>query len=283
MKKVYVLIFTLFFSILCGCSNADSSLSDLSSTTASVTTTTPATTTTPLTTTTTVTTTTTTPPTTTVTTTKTVTTTTTATSKSHVQTPANMNPELFKRNYEFEKNIAFIGDSVCSGFSVFGVLPSDQVFAAKNASTATIYDYTFAYKGGQYNLIKCVSLSKPKQVYLWMGINAINYTSKETYTSNMLSLCDKILNVSPQSKITILSMSPTASYHKWKANSKIVACNNYIACYLSQNRPEISYVNIYNILSDNNGYLLNVYDGGDGLHLKTPAYNRILSYLAYGK
>jgi hypothetical protein len=78
-------------------------------------------------------------------------------------------------------------------------------------------------------------------------------------------------------------MSPTTATHPWKANGKIQECNNYTQSFLEQNYPNISYINIYNILCDENGYLQSIYAAKDGVHLQSRAYLRILSYLAYGK
>ncbi len=198
--------------------------------------------------------------------------------------PAGFDAKLFVRSPSFESNIAFIGDSICSGFKVYPkLLLANQVFADRNIRTDTIYNYTFSYNNGKYNIVDCIKASQPKNVYLWMGLNGINFTSKEAYATNMVNLVQKLKAVSPQTKFYIMSMAPTTASHSWHANGKIKECNVYTENLLKASYPDIGFVNIYNILSDKHGNLLSVFAAADGCHLKPIAYTRILSYMAYGK
>lgn len=271
MKLLSLLCIATTIILLAGCSDESSTSSETSTsaTTTAVTTTAPATTT--------VTTTTTPPPTT------TAPPATVATTPTTFSVPAGYDPALFTRDAAFESNIAFIGDSICSGFKVYPILPANQVFAEKNIRTDTIYNYTFSYNNGKYSIVDCIGASKPKVAYIWMGINGINFTSKEAYANNMINLVQKLKAVSPQTKFIIMSMSPTTASHAWQANSKIQACNNYTENVLKTSYPDIGFANIYNILADQNGNLLSIYAAKDGVHLQSKAYTRILSYLAYGK
>lgn len=198
--------------------------------------------------------------------------------------PAGFDPKLFVRNPAFESNIAFIGDSICSGFKVYpNLLSANQVFADKNIRTDTIYNYTFTYNQRAYNIVDCIKASQPKNVYIWMGINGINFTSKEAYAKNMINLIQRLKAVSPQTRFYIMSMAPTTASHSWHANGKIRECNVYTENLLKSSYPDIGFVNIYNILADKNGNLLSVFAAADGCHLQSKAYTRILSYMAYGK
>ncbi len=198
--------------------------------------------------------------------------------------PVGFDAKLFVRNPTFESNIAFIGDSICSGFKVYpNLLSANQVFADRNIRTDTIYNYTFTYNKRAFNIIECVKASQPKNVYIWMGINGINLTSKEAYANNMINLVQKLNAVSPQTKFYIMSMAPTTASHSWHANGKIKECNVYTENLLKASYPDIGFVNIYNILADKNGNLLSVFAAADGCHIKPIAYTRILSYMAFKK
>ena len=198
--------------------------------------------------------------------------------------PAGFDPKLFVRNPAFESNIAFIGDSICSGFKVYPhLLSANQVFADRNIRTDTIYNCTFTYNKRAYYIVECIKASKPKNVYIWMGINGINFTSKEAYAKNIVNLIQKLKTVSPQTKYYIMSMAPTTATHSWHANGKIKECNVYTENLLKASYPDIGFVNLNKILADKNGNLLSVFAAADGCHLKPIAYTRILSYMAYGK
>ena len=187
------------------------------------------------------------------------------------------------RDSEYEKRIAFIGDSICSGLKVYpNLLNANQVFAEKNVAAYSINNYAFEYNNSNYNIVDLIAIAKPEIIYIWMGINDIRVTSKEDFAKNLDTLSTNILTVSPDSKIFILSITPTTATHPWKANDKIREYNAHVANFFKSNN-NISYLDINSVLSDTNGFLLEVCDGGDGLHLSKEAYNFLLTYVSINR
>ncbi len=182
---------------------------------------------------------------------------------------------------DFMENTIFVGDSVCRALYVYNdLLTTKQVAATGGGAARNIYDYTFKMEDHEFTLKEAAEYYKPDIFFLWMGINDINMTEKDVYANNLKNIAEDMLSISPESRVVILSMSPTADYHEWKANARI---RDYNAAARemceSITDEEIYYLDIQDILSDSDGYLLPECDSGDGLHLSQMAYTRLLSYI----
>lgn len=184
-------------------------------------------------------------------------------------------------NKEFMEDTIFVGDSVCRALYVYNdLLTTKQVAATGGGAARNIYDYTFKMEDNEFTLREAAEHYKPKVFFLWMGINDINMTEKDVYAGNLRSIAEDMLSISPDSKVVILSMSPTADYHEWNANERIREYNAAAKemCEAVEGE-EIYYLDIQDILSDEEGYLLPECDSGDGMHLSQMAYTRLLSYI----
>ena len=182
---------------------------------------------------------------------------------------------------DFMEDTIFVGDSVCRALYVYNnLLTTKQVAAVGGGAARNIYDYTFKMEDNEFDLKQAVEHYKPKVVFLWMGINDINMTEKDVYAENLKAIAEDVIAHSPESKVVILSMSPTADYHEWNANERIREYNGAAMEMCEKiTDKEIYYLDIQDILSDTEGYLLPECDGGDGMHLSEMAYIRLLSYI----
>lgn len=181
----------------------------------------------------------------------------------------------------FMENTIFVGDSVCRALYVYNdLLTTKQVAATGGGAARNIYDYTFKMEDNEFTLREAAEYYKPEVFFLWMGINDINMTEKDVYAENLKNIAEDMISISPDSKVVILSMSPTAEYHEWNANERIREYNAAAKemCEAAEGE-EIYYLDIQDILSDEEGYLLPECDSGDGMHLSQMAYTRLLSYI----
>lgn len=118
-------------------------------------------------------------------------------------------------------NCAFVGDSICSGLYVYGVLPQDIVVAVGNVGIRSIDDYTFKVNGGEYNALDALKVIAPKYVIFSMGMNDINITSAETYCENYLNMLKRTHDILPQSKLYVASITPIDAASSFASNDKI--------------------------------------------------------------
>ncbi|MCX4255395.1 MAG: GDSL-type esterase/lipase family protein [Oscillospiraceae bacterium] len=186
-------------------------------------------------------------------------------------------------NKEFMEDTLFVGDSVCRALYVYNdLLTTKQVAATGGGAARNIYDYTFKMEDNEFTLREAAEYYKPRVFFLWMGINDINMTEKDVYANNLKAIAEDMLSISTDSKVVILSMSPTADYHEWNANERMREYNAAAKemCEAIEGE-EIYYLDIQDILSDEDGYLLPECDSGDGMHLSQMAYTRLLSYITF--
>ncbi len=188
-------------------------------------------------------------------------------------------------NYlDFFSDSLFVGDSICSGLKVYGgFLDTEHVAARGNVASRSIDNYTFQYKNNstaEMSALEIVEYYQPDDIFIWMGMNDLLCISDEKFAENMKNIAADYLEVSPDSKIHIVSMSPMASTHKWNINND---GNNRINTYNKKmketcdNTDYIDFINVHDCLTNNSGYLASENDGGDGIHLSSAAYKKVLN------
>ena len=172
-------------------------------------------------------------------------------------------------------NCAFVGDSICSGLYVYGVLPQDIVVAVGNVGIRSIDDYTFKVNGGEYNALDALEVIAPKYVIFSMGMNDINITSAETYCENYLNMLERTHERLPQSKLYVASITPISSASSFASNEKINSYN--AAVKQAVEAAGYNYIDIATSIRDSSGGMNPHFDGGDGIHVNKSGYYSILS------
>ena len=185
---------------------------------------------------------------------------------------------------EYFENSLFIGDSICSGLKIYnGLLNVESVAARGNVSTWSLNNYTFQYKTGstaELDAYSIVQLYQPEDVYIWMGMNDIYVVSEEKFTQNLGEIADKVHELSPDSKVHVVSITPITAGHKWNTGSdgsSRVVRYNAAAKAMCDERDDLDWINVHDALTDANGYLASANNGGDGLHLSAEAYRNVLN------
>lgn len=172
-------------------------------------------------------------------------------------------------------NCAFVGDSICSGLYVYGVLPQDIVVAVGNVGIRSIDDYTFKVNGREYNAVDALEVIAPKYVIFSMGMNDINMTSAETYCENYLNMLERTHERLPQSKLYVASITPIDSASSFASNDKINSYN--AAVKQAVETAGYNYIDIATSLRDSSGGMNPHFSGGDGIHVNKSGYYSILT------
>lgn len=175
----------------------------------------------------------------------------------------------------------FIGDSITTGLSLYGILPPKNVAAAVgytpykaysteiqlgDGSTGTAYDYAVKIQ--------------PKRIFIMLGSNGI--TSAASMEESYRELIDKLSAGCPDSTVYCISVTPVTSDSTSAANagidnSMINGFNKYIKALADE--KGLTYIDLYSQLSDSNGYFLHDYAENDGLHFKGATYKIMLNYI----
>lgn len=185
---------------------------------------------------------------------------------------------------EYFSDSLFIGDSICSGLRVYGGLLNVENCAARiNVSTWGINKYTFQYKSNstaELDALSIVKLYQPKKIFIWMGMNDLYVVSADKYASNLCDLAESYIEASPGCKVYAVSISPMSSTHKWNVeldgNNRINEYNQAVKDKCDE-VDYLEYINIHDCLTDSSGYLASENNGGDGIHLSSGAYTKVLT------
>ena len=182
------------------------------------------------------------------------------------------------------KDSLFVGDSICSGLKVYsGLLPVENVAARGNVGTWSLNKYTFPYMSGSSLELDCYSIAQlyqPADIYVWMGMNDLFMVTADVYAQNLKDITDRLRQVSPNSRLHVVSISPISKWHKWSGGGRsgidrVAAYNAAAADMFAGSTVDV--ISIYDSLADSEGFLGSAYDGGDGLHLNGTAYRMVLS------
>ena len=181
----------------------------------------------------------------------------------------NVQPTPASADETFDRTV-FVGDSICSGFRVYGVMPANNCLAVGNVGARSIFDYTFAVDGVEYDLVTAIKLVNPSFVVFSMGMNDINITDEQTYCSNYDNIISQIHAAVPDAKLFVASITPTYNAPSF-TNARIDSFNAAIKAHLEG--TGYYYIDVNSVLKDaSTNSLYPNYHSGDGIHLSPEAY-----------
>lgn len=185
-------------------------------------------------------------------------------------------------NKEFFESDLFIGDSISTGYFLYGFMDEKNVFAKIGLNPSSVLTKCVPTVYGEITAEDMVKYTLPRRVYIMLGSNGIQWLSGESMLRSMKSLTDKITLASPETEIVIVGVPPvTAAYDATVEGMDVMAAVNSYNSGLAQFAAENSFIFIDPgaILRDSTGYFAGQYAEGDGMHFKSATYKVLLSYI----
>ena len=178
---------------------------------------------------------------------------------------------LSEEEMGFVKYSLFVGDSICSGFSEYGIVPHEYVAAKGNLGSRSFFDYTFKFRGREEQTYEQVmKTAKPRYVFLSMGMNDVNMVYEDTYCENYRKIIEATLNGS-NAEVFVAAITPVCS--KFCANSVIDSFNDSLRSFIEEEFPErVHYFDFGQYLKNEQGKLRTCLHSGDGVHLGPYCY-----------
>ena len=200
--------------------------------------------------------------------------------------PADSEPESTSSlsedyNKSFFADDLFIGDSITTGFSLYGVLNPKNVAAAVGYTPYKALNNAIDLGNGVTDSAYNYAVSmQPKRIFIMLGSNGI--TAAASMEDSYRSLVEKLQANCPDSTVYIMSVTPVTSDSSTAANagidnSMIKSFNKYLKELASE--KGVTYIDLYTLLSDDSGYFLHEYAENDGLHFKGATYKVVLKYI----
>lgn len=249
------------------------------------------------------------------TTTTTATTTTTTTTTSTTTKPVPTKPQTTRRSLidrlrdlraqnetpqpdpAFFDDAVFVGDSVTQGLRNYVTGQRNKGKACLGSAQFLCFgsmSYTNAlgsvdsqsmhptYKGKKVRVEDGVQLCGAKKVFIMLGMNDFAGYGEKTWKKNVCALLDKIVEKNPDAAIYVESVTPILSgmEHGRFTNANIRTFNAYLQQVCEDSG--YTYVDIYHVLADENGYLKKSYCGDPdvmGIHMSGAGCAAWVQYL----
>lgn len=183
---------------------------------------------------------------------------------------------------EFFSSDLFIGDSISTGYSLYGFMDEKNVFAKIGLNPSSVMTKSVPTVYGDITVTDMISLLSPKRVYIMLGSNGIQWLSTDSMLRSMRSLTEMISLTSPGTEIVIVGVPPvTAAYDSTVDGLDVMAAVNEYNSGLSEFAAECGfiYVDPGEILKDSTGYFSGSYAENDGMHFKSATYKILLSFI----
>ena len=185
--------------------------------------------------------------------------------------------------FYFER-LVVAGDSIGFGWQYYGLLPKERVVAQGGLSTMgfSVWEQ-YETTGMQTGMDKAMKFANPMLLYICLGMNDVNETNIDTFTEQYRDLLKKLHKICPNCLIVVQSITPVASTNEYPkiTNSAIKSYNAKLKQMVTElGREDVIYFDAYSSLLNDEKQMDLKYDAGDGLHINTDAYKKLLEDLS---
>lgn len=165
--------------------------------------------------------------------------------------------------------IAFVGDSIMTGFDSYHVVTkSEKVYAKIGMHASNFYDSDKMQQMLQW---------KPDRMFMMFGMNGLvgspTTVSMDEQIDYMGKIIKKCRKKNRNMEIIILGVSPVSGGAHVKLSS-IKTFNKRLKKAVKK-WDDVHYYDLADVLADENGYLKRGYSGGDGIHWSPDAYKKV--------
>ena len=184
-------------------------------------------------------------------------------------------------------DVSFLGDSLTQGMQLYEEEMQNAMFCAyKGVGPNVIVNGTTCKRadGTTEVPLEALTAQNPRAVYLLLGTNVLgrdtDYSSFLTYYRLMLDMLNQTL---PNTKIYVQSITPVRpevsqkSGHEGLNRDRLYQINNELAAIALE--KDCYFLNLWEVLADENGDLIESYAQPDGYHLRPAGYAAWVDYL----
>jgi lysophospholipase L1-like esterase len=185
---------------------------------------------------------------------------------------------------EYIDKFTFLGDSTTNGLYAYNVIPGARVWTPASGtltlnlwSTATVVMHD---DGTELSIADAVAAHTPEYMVITLGVNGVSFLTEEAFKTEYTNLVKAIQTASPNTKIILNSIYPTCSDYKYKDEislEKINAANGWIEEIAGD--CGVHFIYSYEAVAGEDGYLPADLSNGDGIHLNTDGYNKVIDYI----
>ncbi len=198
------------------------------------------------------------------------------TEQSETTAAASMSSSEYKEHFA---DSLFIGDSITVGFSAYGYIGENNVAAKIGLNPSSALTKEIELPDGSTKTVSARAAElQPKNVYIMLGSNGIQWLSNESMLSSVSELSAQIKAADPDCSVYLLSIPPVTEVYNSENEGNIMSrINDYNAelkSIAAQNG--CGYIDITTPLQDSTGYFDPDLAEKDGIHFKGRCYTLVL-------
>lgn len=190
---------------------------------------------------------------------------------------------------EYINKIIFVGDSTTYGLKAYSMLSggtnTKQVWTPASGTYSlnalvTTYKVVYPETGEELTVADAARKAKPEYMVITLGINyGVPYCGETEFKKYYRMLLDDVTAASPETKLMLQSIYPVATNNELKdiTNEKIDLANKWIEQLAEE--YGLKYLHTNPTLKGEDGYLVQSYQNGDGLHLQQSGFNKVLQFI----
>lgn len=185
----------------------------------------------------------------------------------------------------YQERLVIFGDSIASGFNVYGYIPREHNVAAESMALWNLSRYSFDLGGGAMNPVDAAVYSDSPLIYISIGMNDIPGTDPDSYANAVYTIAQQLVDNIPDVTVVIGSITPVSANNYYTTNDRIDSFNNAARDTVdAYGNEQILFFDVNSVLKDpNTGALAGSISAGDGLHISGAAYgywlNALFSFL----
>lgn len=165
----------------------------------------------------------------------------------------------------------FVGDSICLGFSAYGVVDPKNVYATISVAVRNMFEFRMYYMEEPAEFVPVLLETQPKRVFLSMGMNDLNISTPVEFCSDYKWIISTAL-FNSEAEIYVCAITPINA-PEYASPAEIDEFNDALKSFIENNYfGRVHFVSFAEPLKDDNGLLNDLYGSGDGIHLGQRAY-----------
>lgn len=196
-------------------------------------------------------------------------------------------PETDAVSESYFDDASFLGDSLTQGMQLYNTgLPNAHFCAYKGIGPSAVVNGTTCKRadGEQEVPMETLAAQQPQKIYVLLGTNVLgrnsDYSSFLTYYRLMLDMIQQTL---PNATVYVQSITPVRpdvsadEDHAGLNRDRLCEINDELAAIALE--KDCYFLNLWEVLADDNGDLKEEYAQPDGYHLKAEGYAAWVDYL----
>lgn len=178
---------------------------------------------------------------------------------------------------EYFTDAVFIGDSMMEYVEMLGELPTANYVWQIGMSPASAGRKQFRIKGTNARLTTYEKAAEynPKKLYILLGSNGLDNYAVSYIIADYERLADALITNFPDALIYVIA-PPPMSYKRMTGDHYVPVkryANFATELQALAERRHFYYIDLYHLLVNDEGYLPDKYNAGDGFHLSNRAYS----------